>query len=166
MISLLVAMDKNHVIGLNNGMPWHLPKDLRFFKEKTTGNTIIMGRKTYHSMGGPLPNRTNVVLSRTKDDFPQEIEVIDNLETITRWNRENPEKEYFIIGGGNIFNQVLDIADRMYITWIDNEFEGDTYFPDFQKEKWTVTSKIKGEKNDTNPYDYYFIQYDRRRPAK
>ncbi|MFC4022991.1 dihydrofolate reductase [Oceanobacillus longus] len=162
MISLLVAMDKNHVIGLNNGMPWHLPKDLRFFKEKTTGNTIIMGRKTYNSMGGALPNRENVVLTRSKLEIPENVKVIDQLQIITEWNTNHPEKEYFIIGGGNIFNQVIDIADRMYITWIDESFDGDTYFPTFSKDEWHLTSKVKGERNDTNPYDYYFLQYDRK----
>ncbi|MGJ9456768.1 dihydrofolate reductase [Oceanobacillus sp. CF4.6] len=162
MISLLVAMDKNHVIGLNNGMPWRLPKDLRFFKEKTTGNTIIMGRKTYNSMGGALPNRENVVLTRSKLEIPENVEVIDQLQIITEWNTNHPEKEYFIIGGGNIFNQVIDIADRMYITWIDESFEGDTYFPTFTEDEWHLTSKVKGERNDTNPYDYYFLQYDRK----
>ncbi|MBP2078282.1 dihydrofolate reductase [Oceanobacillus polygoni] len=162
MISLLLAMDRNHVIGLNNEMPWHLPKDLRFFKEKTTGNTIIMGRKTYDSMGGALPNRENVVLTKSKTDFPDHVKVIDQLQTVTEWNTNNPEKEYFIIGGGNIFNQVIDIADRMYITWIDEAFDGDTFFPKFSENDWELTSKVKGEKNETNPYDYYFLQYDRK----
>jgi dihydrofolate reductase len=162
MISLLVAMDRNHVIGLNNGMPWHLPKDLRFFKEKTTGNTIIMGRKTYNSMGGALPNRENVVLTRSQTEFPENVKVINNLETVIEWNTANPEKEYFIIGGGNIFNQVIDIADRMYITRIDHSFSGDTYFPTYSEDNWHLTSNVKGEKNKTNPYDYYFLQYDRK----
>jgi len=162
MISLLLAMDRNHVIGLNNKMPWHLPKDLRFFKEKTTGNTIIMGRKTYQSMGGALPNRKNIVLTRSNENFPENVGVIHTLQQITDWNKSNPDKEYFIIGGGDIFNQVIDIADRMYITWIDHVFEGDTYFPHFSKDEWTLTSKVKGERNETNPYDYYFLQYDRK----
>ncbi|AIF43619.1 dihydrofolate reductase [Virgibacillus sp. SK37] len=161
MISLLVAMDKNHVIGHNNGMPWHLPKDLRFFKEKTTGQTIIMGRKTFDSMGGSLPNRKNVVISRNKK-LKNEVEVIHDLETVKEWNRQHPEQEFFVIGGGNIFKQALPFADRMYITWIDEEFEGDTYFPTFSDEEWNLTSKTKGEKNETNPYDYYFLQYDRK----
>ena len=162
MISLLVAMDRNHVIGLNNGMPWHLPKDLRFFKEKTTGNTIIMGSKTFNSIGIALPNRENVVLTRSQTDFPESVKVIDNLQTVLEWNSAYPTKEYFIIGGGNIFEQVIDIADRMYITWIDHSFSGDTYFPIFSQDDWHLTSKVKGEKNETNPYDYYFLQYDRK----
>src|SRR4051794_17848100 len=121
MISLLVAMDRNRVIGVNNQLPWRLPKDLRFFKEKTTGNTIIMGRKTYESMGGALPNRKNVVLTRQNHEYPENVDVIHELSTIQEWDNQNPKNEYFVIGGGNIFTQVMSIADRMYITLIDQD---------------------------------------------
>lgn len=162
MISLLLAMDKNRVIGLNNGLPWHLPKDLRFFKEKTINQTVIMGRKTYESIGKPLPNRRNVILTKTKRDFPKDIEVIHHLQTVLQWNEKHPEQEYFIIGGAHVFEQILPNADRMYITWIDHSFKGDTYFPSFSEQDWGLTSKVKGEKDDKNPYDYYFLQYDRK----
>ncbi|WP_077326592.1 dihydrofolate reductase [Virgibacillus siamensis] len=162
MISLLVAMDKHKTIGLNNDLPWRLPNDLKFFKEKSTGNTIIMGRKTFESMGKPLPNRKNVVVTRSQSDFPNEVEVIHDLDTIYNWNSENPGEELFVIGGGNIFRQVLPHADRMYITWIDEDFKGDTFFPEFNEADWELTSKVKGEKNEKNPYDYYFLQYDRK----
>lgn len=162
MISLLVAMDKNKTIGRNNDLPWRLPNDLKFFKEKSTGNTIIMGRKTYESMGAPLPNRKNVVLTKKQMDFPDEVEVIDDVDTIYEWNKTNPEKELFVIGGANIFEQVLPHADRMYITWIDEAFDGDTFFPSYSASDWELTSKEKGEKNEKNPYDYYFLQYDRK----
>ncbi|GAA0611235.1 dihydrofolate reductase DfrA [Virgibacillus siamensis] len=162
MISLLVAMDKNKTIGLNNDLPWHLPNDLKFFKQKSTGNTIIMGRKTYESMGKPLPNRKNVVLTKKQMDFPDEVNVIHDVDTIYDWNNDNPEKELLVIGGANIFKQVLPYADRMYITWIEASFEGDTFFPDFSPSNWKLTSKVKGEKNEKNPYEYYFLQYDRK----
>lgn len=162
MISLLLAMDRNHVIGVNNQLPWHLPKDLRFFKEKTTGNTIIMGRKTFESMGGALPNRKNIVLTKRTDVQYENAEIIHDIDKIKKWSLDNPEEEYFIIGGANLFQQVMDIADRMYITWIDDSFTGDTFFPEFNKEDWIISSKIKGEKDEKNPYDYYFIQYDRK----
>ncbi|MDY0408270.1 dihydrofolate reductase [Virgibacillus soli] len=162
MISLLVAMGQNHVIGLNNGMPWHLPNDLKFFKTLTTGHTIVMGRKTYDSIGKPLPNRRNVVLTRSKDvQFPDEVEVIHQLDTLKSWNKENPTEEYFVIGGGHIFDQVLPYADRMYITKIDEVFDGDTFFPAYNKEDWKITKQEKGIKDDKNPYTYYFFQYDR-----
>lgn len=162
MISLLVAMGKNHVIGFENDMPWHLPGDLKYFKEKTTGQTIIMGRKTFDSIGKILPNRRNVVLTRQETDFPDGIEVIQNIDLIYQWNQENPNDEFFVIGGGNLYEQVLPYADRMYITEIDESFHGDTYFPAFQSHEWELTSKVKGKKNEKNPYDYYFLQYDRR----
>jgi dihydrofolate reductase len=162
MISLLVAMDRNHVIGFENGMPWHLPSDLQFFKEKTTGNTMIMGRKTYDSIGKVLPNRRNIVLTLKQMNFPEGIEVIRDLKTVQQWNKKNPDEEFFVIGGGNIFEQVLPYADRMYITWIYEAFKGDTYYPDFSEVEWKLTVKEKGIKNEKNPYDYYFLQYDRR----
>ncbi|RKQ37617.1 dihydrofolate reductase [Oceanobacillus halophilus] len=162
MLSLLVAMDKNRIIGANNDLPWHLPNDLKFFKQKTTGHTIIMGRKTFQSIGRALPNRRNVVLTKSKIDFPEGVEVIHDITTVLQWNKEQPEEEFFIIGGGNIFTQILPFADRMYITWIDEEFQGETYFPVFEEEKWNLSSKIKGEKDEKNRYDYYFLQYDRK----
>lgn len=162
MISLLVAMDRNQTIGAQNDLPWRLPNDLKFFKDKSTGNTIIMGRKTYESMGRPLPNRKNVVITRQYSDFPDEVDVINSIEVVINWNKENPGQELFVIGGGNIFKQILPYADRMYITWIDETFEGDTYFPEFKEEEWNLTSKDKGEKNNKNPYNYYFLQYDRK----
>ncbi|WP_164668807.1 dihydrofolate reductase [Virgibacillus doumboii] len=162
MISLLVAMDSNRTIGAEGDLPWRLPNDLKFFKEKTTGNTIIMGRKTFESIGKALPNRKNVVITRQQTDFPDGLDVIDNLDIIREWTKENPDKEYFVIGGGNIFKQILPDADRMYITLIDEIFEGDTYFPEFSDKEWTITTKEKGEKNEKNPYDYYFLQYDRK----
>lgn len=163
MISLLVAMDRNHVIGLNNDLPWHLPDDLRYFKETTTGNTIIMGRKTFDSIGRVLPNRRNVVLTRGTSDFPAGVEVVRDLETIKEWNENYPDEEYFVIGGGDIFNQVLSFADRLYITWIDEDFDGDTFFPEFSLEEWDLIRKTKGKKDEKNPYDYYYLVYEQKK---
>lgn len=163
MISLIAAMDQNHVIGFENDMPWHLPRDLKFFKDKTTGHPIIMGRKTFESIGRPLPNRKNIVLSRTQTNFPKEIQVIQEIDTILKWNHEQPDEEYFIIGGGNLYQQAISYADRMYITKINEEFKGDTYFPHFSEADWTLTNQMKGFKDEKNPYDYYFLQYDRNK---
>ncbi|WP_373896134.1 dihydrofolate reductase [Virgibacillus natechei] len=162
MISFMLAMDRNRVIGLNNDLPWHLPKDFRFFKERTSGHTVIMGRKTYDSLDGALPNRKNVVVTRKNMTFPEDVEVITDLKKIPEWNKSNPNEELFVIGGGNIFKQVLPYADRMYITFIDETFDGDAFFPEFNEEEWNITSREKGEKDDKNPYDYYFLQYDRK----
>lgn len=162
MISLLVAMDNNRVIGLNNDLPWHLPNDLKFFKQKTTNQTIIMGRKTYESIGKPLPNRKNIVLTKRTQNLPDEVEIIRNIEMIMELSKQQPKKELFVIGGANVIQQVLPFADRMYITWIDDTFKGDTFFPAFSNADWILTNKEKGEKNERNPYDYYFLQYDRK----
>lgn len=163
MISLLVAMDRKQVIGSDNGLPWHLPKDLRFFKELTTGHTIVMGRKTFESIGKALPNRKNyVITSHSENEFPEEVSVLRDLATIKNWNDQHPDEEFFVIGGGTIFEQIINDADRMYITYIDEVFDGDIHFPIFTMDKWSLTSKIKGEKDEKNPYDYYFLQYDRR----
>lgn len=162
MISLLVAMDKNRVIGFKNDLPWHLPNDLKFFKQKTTGNTIIMGRKTYESIGKPLPNRKNVVLTGSGGEYPPDVDVISDVQSIQTYHDNQPEEELFVIGGANVFRQVLSLADRMYITFVDDIFEGDTFFPPFPETDWELTKKEKREKDKKNPYDYYFLQYDRK----
>lgn len=162
MISLLVAMDRNRLIGKDNDLPWRLPNDLKFFKKVSTGHTIIMGRKTYDSMNAPLPNRENVVVTGREDFEAEGCIVLNSLDPVFEWNEKNPDTEYIVIGGSVIFEQVMDQTDRMYITWIDEEFEGDTYFPSFDESEWNLTSKEKGIKDEKNPYDYYFCQYDRK----
>lgn len=162
MISLLVAMSRDHVIGFENDMPWNLPNDLKFFKEKTTGHSIIMGRKTFESIGRVLPNRKNIVLTRGGTELPNEVEIVHDLDVVLQWNNQHPKEEYFVVGGGNIYKQFLPYADRMYITLIDEAFEGDTVFPEFSEAEWELTSKEQGLKNEANPYDYHFLQYDRK----
>ena len=162
MISLLAAMDRNNVIGYNNDMPWHLPNDLKYFKETTTNQTIIMGRKTYESIGRALPNRRNIVLTRSQNNFPDDIEVINDLEDIRKLSDAQPDEEFFVIGGGHLYKQVLPFADKLYITEIDAAFKGDTYFPKFSSDNWEQISKVKGEKNEKNHYDYYFVVYERK----
>lgn len=162
MISLIVAMDKNNVIGFNNEMPWHLPNDLRFFKEKTSGHTIVMGRKTFESIGRVLPNRKHIVITRKNPVLPEEVKVVRDIQSIIDIAEENKDEELFVIGGGDIFKQVLPYANRLYVTIIDETFEGDVYFPVISTEEWVETSNEKGLKNEKNPYDYYFVQYDRK----
>jgi|SRR5690625_1204377 len=163
MISLIAAMGNNRVIGLNNDMPWHLPKDLAHFKKITTGHTIVMGRKTYESIGRPLPNRKNIILTRQASlRFPEEVMTVSSLETVLKWNEENPEKEIFIIGGGNLYKQALPYADRLYLTEINEDFDGDTFFPAFDKLEWDVVDETIGERDINNPYDFKFITYERR----
>lgn len=161
MLSIIVAMDQNRVIGLNNDLPWHLPNDLRYFKNVTTGHTIVMGRKTFDSIGRVLPNRKHIVLTRSKRQFPDEVIVVRNIEEILHYAKEHNEEEIFIIGGAELFKLMFPYVDKMYITLIEESFEGDVYFPEFNESEWKLISKVKGEKNEQNPYDYYFLIYER-----
>ena len=164
MISFIVAMDKNNVIGIKNDnkMPWHLPKDLQFFKEQTTGHTIIMGRKTFDSLGRVLPNRKHIVLTRKDIALQEQVELVHDVSEIVQLAEEHHDEELFIIGGGTIFEQFLDYADKLYVTMIDESFHGDVYFPTISPDEWEEVSREKGEKDAKNPYDYYFIQYIRK----
>jgi len=132
MISLIVAMNEKRVIGIDNSIPWYLPEDLKLFKAKTTGNIIAMGRKTYESIGKPLPNRDNFIISRSGfeadgcETFSSPQECIDAAG----------ERKLFFIGGGEIYSQVIDIVDELHISWIHNKLDGDTTFPEFDLEKW------------------------------
>lgn len=162
MLSLIVAMDNNRVIGSNNDMPWHLPNDLRYFKERTTGHTIVMGRKTFESLGRVLPNRKHIVLTRSTDTFPDEVMVVRHLDEILAYVKEHKDEQIFIIGGGEIFKQMLPYVHKMYITLINGDFPGDVFFPPFDETEWELISKQKGEKNDKNPYDYYYLVYERK----
>lgn len=160
MISFLVAMDENRVIGLNNDMPWHLPADLAYFKKMTTGHTIVMGRKTYESIGRALPNRKNVILTRDQKFTAENCIVIHSIDEALAI-MDNNDEEYFVIGGTEIFQQFFPYADRLYITQINEKFEGDTYFPPFDSKEWKVVSREQGIKNEKNPYDYEFLIYEK-----
>ncbi|WLD91550.1 dihydrofolate reductase [Alkalihalobacillus sp. AL-G] len=158
MISLLVAVGKNQVMGKDNDLPWHLPEDLKWFKKVSMGHTIIMGRKTYESIGKPLPGRKNVIVTTNKSYEAEGCIVTHSIDEALEQNGE----EQIVIGGAQIFEQVLPKTDRIYFTYIDADFDGDTYFPEIDESDWKVSSKEKGIKNEKNPYDYYFIVYDRK----
>jgi dihydrofolate reductase len=160
MISFIVAMDKNRVIGKNNQLPWHLPADLAFFKQVTMGHPIIMGRKTFESIGRVLPGRENIILTRDTEYKVEGCTVINSVDKIKEFEK-NRNEELFVIGGAEIFKETFKISDRLYITLIDSEFEGDTYFPEFNQNDWTIVSKEKGLKDEKNPFDYYFIVFDK-----
>ncbi|MDY0396607.1 dihydrofolate reductase [Virgibacillus halophilus] len=122
-----------------------------------------MGRKTFESIGKPLPNRKNIVVTTQKQiSFPAGVEVIHDLSSLQNYQEEHPSEEIFVIGGGHIFEQILPFADRMYITYIDEAFQGDTYFPPFPASEWKLISEREGERDNANPYKYYFRQYDRK----
>lgn len=156
MIKIIVAMSKNRVIGNNNKLIWKLPSDLKRFKELTKGNTIVMGRKTYESIGKPLPNRRNIIITRNLEYEAEGCEVVSSLEEALLL----ANNDCFIIGGGEIYKQSLEIADKIYLTLVNKEFEGDTNFPELSSE-WVIvdTKEFLGDEN--NEYDYSFIEYDR-----
>lgn len=130
MISLIVAHDAQHVIGKDNAMPWHLPGDLQYFKAQTIGKPVIMGRKTFESIGRPLPGRRNVVITRNADYHAEGIETVSSLTEALALTADAPEQ--MVIGGQQIFTEALPLADRLYITHIDTTFEGDTFFPQYE----------------------------------
>lgn len=153
-ISAIVATDVNGLIGKGNTLPWHLPSDLKYFKEVTSGKTVIMGRKTFESLGRPLPNRKNIVISRTKIQ-DERIETYSTLEAALANNLD-----CFIIGGAQIYKYALEqkLIDELYITVIDHDFgEGDAYFH-YDKSKWYVESIVNNVKDEKNIYDYSFIK--------
>ena len=165
-VSIIVAMANNRIIGMNNQMPWHLPADLAWFKKNTLNKPVIMGRKTFESIGKPLPNRHNIVISR-QVKVESESDRISNLswvttidEAISLAKRLNCD-EAFIIGGGNIYQQVLPFIDRLYLTHIDANLKGDTYFPDYAPETWQQVFQEHHQADDKNSYNYYFEVLER-----
>lgn len=150
-ISSIAAMARNRVIGVANGLAWHIPEDFKYFKKTTLGKPIIMGRKSYESLGKPLPGRPNIVISSSfhepvNGDGPFFVKTIDEAMTLAQAKAGNMAvEELFIIGGGQIYKETLPITERLYITIIDREYEGDTYFPDFDWNDWNVVSEDKRE---------------------
>lgn len=155
MISLIAAMAKHRVIGLDNQMPWQLPADLAWFKQNTLHKPIIMGKNTFLSIGRPLPLRTNIIISRTeaRPNTPSLLWA-HSLEEALALAR--PAEEIMIIGGGTIYQQALPLADKLYLTHIDAEFEGDTFFPDYHPENWHTEFSQSYLADDKNPYSYRF----------
>ena len=159
-LSIIVAMDDNHLIGKDNGLPWHLPADLTFFKKVTTGHSIIMGRKTYDSIGKPLPNRRNIVITKSVDASIEGCEVFNSIDDALDSTKE--EEEVLVIGGANLCQQVLARAARLYITHIEGVFEGDTYFPDYDTNEWREISCESHTPDEKNPHHYHFKILERK----
>lgn len=160
MLTIIVAIAENNVIGKDNKLLWHIPEDLKRFKRITTGHTIIMGRKTFESIGKVLPNRKNVVLSNRYIEPEQNLYIVKNVEELQKYI--NSPEECFVIGGETIYNLLLPYTGKMYITKIYNKFEGDTYFPNIEEQEWKKIESKRGTKNDENPFDYEYITYIRK----
>jgi dihydrofolate reductase len=159
MLSLIVAMAKNRVIGYENKMPWHLPAELAYFKRITTGHPIIMGRKTFESIGRPLPNRRNIVVSRNANFHSPGVEASRSLENaLALCTNENP----FVIGGASLYAEALTITQKLYITEIDADLIGDTFFPPIDNSMWKEESREVRTKDEKNIYDLQFAVLSRR----
>lgn len=157
-ISLIVAKSKNNVIGKNNQLPWHLPADLKHFKQITMGKPIIMGRKTFDSIGKPLPGRRNMIISRDKQLFVEGCEVFNSIDDALSAVKNEPE--VMIIGGANLYAQTMSRAKCIYLTLIDAEIEGDTFFPELNQE-WKLVSEEKFSADEKNLYPYCFQCYEK-----
>ena len=150
-ITIIAAVSRNGVIGINNTLPWSLPKDLKRFKSLTTGNTVVMGRKTFESIGKPLPNRRNIVVTRDTEWKHEGVEVINDLYDIVKY-----DGSIFIIGGSEIYKQSMGLAGELELTIIDKDFEGDTFFPEMEHLLWIETNR---ESFNNGEFDYHFINY-------
>jgi dihydrofolate reductase len=159
-LSLIVATDTENGIGKNNQLLWHLPEDLKFFKRTTSGHTVIMGRKTYESIGKPLPNRRNLVISRQENLKIEGVEVFANLEDAI--NACANEKEAFIIGGGEIYKKALPQTHKIYLTKVHHQFDADTFFPMLDAAQWEVLSAEDYPVDDKHLYPYSFIILQKR----
>ena len=158
-LSMIVAHANNRVIGKDNDMPWHLPADLAYFKKTTLGKPIIMGRKTYESIGRPLPGRQNIVISRDANYQAEGIDVVSSVDAALAL--VNDVKEVMVIGGGAIYQHCLPVAQRLYITHIEAEIDGDTYFPEYDLQHWQkMTSELRPA-DENNQYPLEFAVYQR-----
>ena len=158
-LCLIAAMDKNNLIGNNNDLPWHLPADLAFFKRTTLGKPIIMGRKTFESIGRALPGRRNIVVTRAAQFSAEGCDVVGSIDTALDLCRD--EAEAMLIGGASLYRQSIDRANCMYITRIDHEFSGDTWFPRFDESEWKVEDRQDFAADSRNNYPYSFIKFVR-----
>ncbi|MCF6195022.1 MAG: type 3 dihydrofolate reductase [Kangiellaceae bacterium] len=156
-ISLIAAMAKNRIIGKGNKMPWHLPADLKHFKTVTMSKPIVMGRKTYQSIGRSLPGRKNVVISRNPNFQAEGCELVDSIEGAFELLKD--DEEIMIIGGGFLYSQCIDKADKLFLTFIDLEIDGDTQFPEYHHLKLNEVSLEKHLSDDKNLYNYEFVEY-------
>lgn len=159
---LLAALASNGVIGCDNKMPWHLPEDLKHFKQLTLGHIVIMGRKTYESMGKPLPERINIVITRQPMFSAQNIIVVSSIETALQACAGYPDKKRFVIGGSEIYQQTLPMSQRLYLTEIQKDFEGNRYFPAFDRNQWSETTREIHQQNIANGLEYHFVIFDRK----
>lgn len=156
MISMIAAMDKNRVIGKNQKLPWNIPEDFKWFKSQTINKTVLMGRKTYESIGKPLKDRINIILTNDKSYHANsEIIVYNDIQTVLK-----NHNDFFVIGGQQIYEQFLQYTNKLYLTIVDNAFEGDTFFPQINETDWSCTYIQDGKDNE--PYKYTFNIFEKK----
>lgn len=161
-ISQIAAASTNNVIGKNNQLPWHMPNDMAYFKKKTLGHHIVTGRRNYEAEGKALPGRINIVLTRNEKFQLADGIVVHTLDEAVEIAKKAGEKELFIVGGEEIYRLAMNITDRIYLTRIHAEIEGDTFFPKLNSDLWKQVSIIRNYKDDKNPYDYDYLIFERR----
>lgn len=161
MLSHIVAASENNIIGIKNGLPWHLPNDFKYFKNKTWGMPVIMGRNTFESLKKDLPGRINVVVTKKEDWHPANVAVAHTIEDAVNKAKESDAREIFIIGGGEIFKQTFSIVDRIYLTRVHTTVEGDTSYPEIDKNEWELTSAESFPADEKNNYPYTFEVWNR-----
>lgn len=163
-ISLIAALSQNRAIGKNNDLPWHLPDDMKYFMRTTKGHYVIMGRKNYQSIPEkfrPLPNRTNIVVTRQLNFNAPGCQVVNSIEQALNMAKSSNEKEVFIIGGAEIYSQGFAMANKLYLTEIQATIEGDTYFPKFDKNQWKETSRTHHSTDDRHAHSFDFVVYEK-----
>lgn len=162
-ISIIVAMSENRVIGINNQLPWHLPADLQHFKSITMGKPILMGRKTFDSIGRPLPGRQNIVVTRDPNFSPEQVTVAHSPEAAL--TAASDHDEVMVIGGASFYAQMLPQASRLYLTVVHQSIEGDAYFPELNESEWETIESIRHPTDTSNPVAYSFLTRQRIQPA-
>ncbi len=164
-ISLIAAASLNNVIGKDGDIPWHMPRDMKLFQDMTLGHFILSGRKNYLSIPRkfrPLKDRVNMVVTRNSSFQEEGALIFNDISAAIEHARKNGEKELMIIGGGEIYRQCLELADNIYLSRIQAEIEGDTFFPELNKENWQLTEERYFDKDERNPYDFQFEHYKRK----
>jgi len=161
-LSFIAAIDENNAIGKGNQLPWHLPEDLKFFKRTTLGKPVLMGRKSYKSLGKPLPGRLNIVISKQDLQLPEGVLLYNDLQTAIERLQQEPTDEGFIIGGGQIFTQAMSLADKMYLTRVHTTIAGaDAFFPEIDHTHWKMIHEEAHHADEKHKYDFTFQQYER-----
>lgn len=162
MIAHLVAISENNVIGTNGQLPWHLPNDLKYFKNLTWGGVVIMGRKTFESVNKPLPGRLNIVVTSNPNWKADGVVTASGVDAAIDYAYHEHFKEIFIIGGGEIFRQTMNIADVLYITRVHTQLDGDTYYPEVEKDKYVCIFSEAHEADEKHAYAYTFETWKRK----